>query len=114
MFVGIMLSISIYVCLLTLSGENVLASFSLRLEGAPSEAFERGLSGTTVKALLQSPYRWNNGLFGGDVRLQEGWGGIPSTHSVDSEMVVSFDNDLEGKSAMPRLRLSLGTVADAA
>ena len=96
MFLGSMLSVSIYVCLLALTEDNGVRA-SLRPKGAFSGALEGGLSGTTVKALLQSPYRWNNGLFGGDVRLHEGWDGIPSTESVDSEMVVSFDNDLEGE-----------------
>ena len=96
MFLGSMLPISIYVCLLALTGDNVVRA-SLRPERAFSGASEGGLPGTTVKALVQSPYRWKNGLFGGGVRLHEGWDGIPSTESVDSEMVVSFDNDLEGK-----------------
>lgn len=96
MFVGSMLPISIYVCLLALTGDNGVRA-SLRPEGVFSEALQGGLSGTTVQALLQSPYRWNNGLFGGEVRLHDGWDGIPSTESVDSEIVVSFDNDLEGK-----------------
>lgn len=99
MFLGSMLPISIYVCLLALTGGDVVRA-SLRPEGALSGASEGGLPGTTVKALVQSPYRWNNGLFGGDVRLHEGWDGIPSAESVDSEMVVSFDNDLEGKNGL--------------
>lgn len=92
MFVGSMLSISIYVSLLALSG-NASRNGAFASSNQPESSLEE----TSVKALLQGPYRWNNGLFGGDVRLHEGWDGIPSTESVDSEMVVSFDNDLEGK-----------------
>ena len=92
MFVGSMLSISTYVCLLTLSGDA-----SRNGAFASSNQPESSLEETSVKALLQGPYQWNNGRFGGDVRLHEEWSGIPSTESVDSEMVVSFDNDLEGK-----------------
>lgn len=98
MFVGSMLSISTYICLLTLS-EDASRNGAL----ASSIQSGSGLEETSVKALLQGPYRWNNGLLEGDVRLHEGWDGIPSTESVDSEIVVSFDNDLEGKKPQSQL-----------
>lgn len=76
---GSMLSISIFhVLMLLAAGSNVWAAGDIGMNWL-------------------NQYRYAGGR--GRVRLHEGWDGIHSTQSLDSEMVVSFDNDLGGRNS---------------
>lgn len=76
---GSMLSISIFhVVILLAAGSDVWAAGDIGMNWL-------------------NQYRYAAGR--GRVRLHEGWDGIHSTQSLDSEMVVSFDNDLGGKNS---------------
>lgn len=74
---GSVLSISIYyVVLLLAAGSEVMAAGDMD---------------------WLNQYRY--GAWGSHARLGEGWDGMHSTRSLDSDLVVSFDNDLGGKSS---------------